>query len=201
MLQLAERTRGLYIINSFFGNWYSSHTFIFRKNVKITNIQYSELTSLLRAKTTLTQAALGTLKINHNSDFVLFNTSREMKTLFIRLWDPLPGPATEDPVLFLTQKAGALADRYGDMLAKTFLFDPYARSAQVHIPVFVVYGDYDNVVDDDGAALFLAKFAASPLKWRLRIDHGTHVVHLEKNRKSLYGSVAAFIQTVDATAQ
>ena len=100
---------------------------------------------------------------------------------------------TDDP---LRIPSGPLAD-INAVKAGDYPYDP----VQVHIPVFVVYGDYDNVVDDDGAALFLAKFAASPLKWRLRIDHGTHVVHLEKNRKSLYGSVAAFIQTVDATAQ
>ena len=76
---------------------------------------------------------------------------------------------------------------------------PYDQ-ARVHVPVFVVYGDYDNVVDDSGAALFLAKFTASPLRWRLRIDHGTHVMHLEKNRASLYRSVAGFIETVDAAS-
>ena len=92
--------------------------------------------------------------------------------------------------------SGPLAD-INAATAGDYPYDP----AQVHIPVFVVYGDYDNVVDDGGAILFLAKFAASPLKWRLRIDHGTHVMHLEKNRKSLYGSVTAFIQTVDAAAQ
>lgn len=76
---------------------------------------------------------------------------------------------------------------------------PYSQ-AKVSVPVFVVYGDFDNVVDDAGAVPFLARFTGSPLKWRLRIDHGTHVMHLEKNRTSLYGSVAAFIATVDAAS-
>jgi pimeloyl-ACP methyl ester carboxylesterase len=73
---------------------------------------------------------------------------------------------------------------------------PY-QSLDVRIPIFVVYGSYDTVVNDAGAEAFLDRFAASPLKWRLRIDNGTHVMHLEQNRKSLYQSVLAFIKTVD----
>jgi pimeloyl-ACP methyl ester carboxylesterase len=73
---------------------------------------------------------------------------------------------------------------------------PYDPS-KVAAPVFVVYGDHDTVVDDARAAAFLARFTASPLKWRLRIDHGTHVMHLERNRRSLYRSVAAFIDAVE----
>lgn len=74
---------------------------------------------------------------------------------------------------------------------------PYALG-KVTCPLFAVYGDYDTEVNDAGAAAFLAKFTASTLKWRLRIDHGTHVMHLEKNRHSLYASVYAFIGMVDS---
>ncbi|MEO6922950.1 MAG: alpha/beta fold hydrolase [Bryocella sp.] len=74
---------------------------------------------------------------------------------------------------------------------------PYAQD-KVTCPVLVVHGDYDVVADAAGAAAFLAKFTASPLQWLLQIDHGSHVMHLEKNRHSLYASVYAFIQTVDA---
>lgn len=97
---------------------------------------------------------------------------------------------TDDP---LRIPAGPVAD-INSAKAGDYPYNP----AQIHAPLFVVYGDYDNVVDDTGAALFLAKFTGSPLKWRLRIDHGTHVMHLEKNRISLYRSVVGFIETVDA---
>lgn len=73
---------------------------------------------------------------------------------------------------------------------------PY-DARDVTVPVFVVYGNYDDVVNDAGAEAFLEKFMKSPLKWRLRIDNGTHVVHLEKNRHSLYQSVNAFIHAVE----
>ncbi|MBE1162680.1 alpha/beta hydrolase [Dyella acidiphila] len=74
---------------------------------------------------------------------------------------------------------------------------PY-RASDVQVPVFVVYGNYDTVVDDQGATHFLAGFTHSPLRWRLRIDNGTHVLHLERNRGSLYASVDAFIHAVEA---
>jgi alpha-beta hydrolase superfamily lysophospholipase len=77
--------------------------------------------------------------------------------------------------------------------AGTYPYD----ARKVIVPVFVVYGNYDDVVNDAGASAFLAKFTASPLKWRLRIDDGTHVMHLERNRRSLYESVNAFIHTTE----
>jgi pimeloyl-ACP methyl ester carboxylesterase len=67
----------------------------------------------------------------------------------------------------------------------------------VRIPIFLVYGSYDTVVNDAEAEAFLSRFTSSPLKWRLRIDRGTHIMHLEQNRKSLYESVLAFIATVN----
>jgi alpha-beta hydrolase superfamily lysophospholipase len=75
---------------------------------------------------------------------------------------------------------------------------PYAAD-RVRAPVFVVYGDHDTVVGDAAkAAAFLARFTASPLRWHLRIDHGTHVMHLERARHSLYESVDAFIHASQA---
>lgn len=71
---------------------------------------------------------------------------------------------------------------------------PYAP-ADITMPVFVVFGNYDVVVNDAEASAFLARFVSSPMKWQLRIDDGTHVMHLERQRWSLYESVAAFIRT------
>jgi len=88
--------------------------------------------------------------------------------------------------------AGPLAD-FNDAATDHYPYNP----TDVRIPVFVVYGSYDNVINDAGAETFLSRFANSRLKWRLRIDHGTHVMHLEQNRQSLYRSVLAFIATVD----
>ncbi|WP_165488584.1 alpha/beta hydrolase [Dyella terrae] len=81
--------------------------------------------------------------------------------------------------------------------AGKYPYDP----AHVTAPIFVVYGNYDVIVNDEGARAFIARFTASPLKWQMRIDDGTHVMHLERNRRSLYESVASFIHTVDSARQ
>lgn len=73
---------------------------------------------------------------------------------------------------------------------------PYAPS-QVVAPVFVVFGNYDSVVNERDAPAFLARFSSSPLKWQLCIHDGTHVMHLERNRMSLYESVLGFIRTAE----
>ena len=72
---------------------------------------------------------------------------------------------------------------------------PYDAKA-IDVPLFVVYGNYDTVVSDAQASQFLSKFTGAPLKWRLRIDDGTHVMHLEHQRQSLYESVDAFVRLV-----
>jgi len=75
---------------------------------------------------------------------------------------------------------------------------PYVAK-DVRVPVFVVYGNYDSIVNTAQAAPFLARFSGSPMRWQLQIDDGTHVMHLERNRRSLYESVAAFIAAVEAS--
>lgn len=89
--------------------------------------------------------------------------------------------------------AGPLADIVGVQRGDY----PY-DAAKITTPVFAVYGDHDNIVNDTQAAAFLARFVRSPLRWRLRIDHGTHVMHLERYRDSLYRSVEAFIEAAEA---
>lgn len=101
-------------------------------------------------------------------------------------------PSSRAPNGDLRIPAGPLAD----LAAAEAGHYPYAQD-KVTCPVFVVFGDYDTVVDRAGGAAFLARFVASPLKWLVQIDHGTHVMHLEQNRHSLYASVQAFITTVE----
>ncbi|HEY1889749.1 MAG TPA: alpha/beta fold hydrolase [Steroidobacteraceae bacterium] len=78
---------------------------------------------------------------------------------------------------------------------------PYAPS-QVTAPLLAVYGNYDTESARPVAATtaFLERFTSSPLKWQLCIHDGTHVMHLERNRMSLYESVLAFIQTAELAA-
>ena len=80
--------------------------------------------------------------------------------------------------------------------AGIYPYDP----KRVEAPVFVVYGSYDVVLTDATAASFTERFSSSPMKWRLRIDDGTHVMHLDRSRRSLYESVAAFMSAADNAA-
>lgn len=77
---------------------------------------------------------------------------------------------------------------------------PYAAT-DVKVPIFVVFGNYDVYVNDLDAAKFLEGFKSVPMKWQLRVDEGTHVMHLEKQRWSLYEGVAAFIRTTSEVAR
>jgi esterase/lipase len=61
----------------------------------------------------------------------------------------------------------------------------------------VVFGNYDSVVNERGATEFLARFTSSRLRWQLCIHDGTHVIHLERNRTSLYESVLGFIRATE----
>jgi pimeloyl-ACP methyl ester carboxylesterase len=101
-----------------------------------------------------------------------------------------------DPADALRIPNGPLDD-IGSVTAGRYPYD----ASDVAVPVFIVYGNYDDVVNDAGAVRFLETFTHSPLRWRLRIDDGTHVVHLEKNRHSLYESVNAFIHATEDSAQ
>jgi len=74
---------------------------------------------------------------------------------------------------------------------------PY-DAKDVRVPIFVVYGNYDWLVNTAQADAFLDRFTGSAMKWQLQIDDGTHVMHLERNRRSLYESVAAFIAAAEA---
>ncbi|HZT03959.1 MAG TPA: alpha/beta hydrolase [Steroidobacteraceae bacterium] len=73
---------------------------------------------------------------------------------------------------------------------------PYEAS-RVTAPLFIVFGSYDTEVNEQEAPAFLAKFTSSPLKWQLCIHDGSHVMHLERNRMSLYESVLGFIHTTE----
>lgn len=75
---------------------------------------------------------------------------------------------------------------------------PYVPS-HVTAPILMVYGNYDMEANKRGSqpAAFLARFTSSPLKWQLCIYDGTHVMHLERNRESLYESVLGFIRTTE----
>lgn len=97
-----------------------------------------------------------------------------------------------DPAGSIRIPDGPIADSE-DAQAGIYPYDP----RRVTTPIFVVFANYDAYANDATATPFLARFTSSPLKWQLRIDSGTHVIHLERNRLSLYESVLGFIGTAE----
>lgn len=102
----------------------------------------------------------------------------------------------EDPPDNLRIPAGFLPD-IAEAEQGRYPYDP----RKVVTPLFVVYGDYDTIAVDAGVTSFINGFSASPVIWRLKIRQGTHVMHLERNRRSLYESVLAFIRLNDAAPE
>ena len=99
---------------------------------------------------------------------------------------------TGDPPGEIRIPDGPVAD-FEDFNAGIYPYSP----SDVTAPILMVYGKHDVWSNLPNAAAFLEKFTSSPLKWRLCIDDGTHVMHLERNRISLYESVLAFINATE----
>lgn len=68
---------------------------------------------------------------------------------------------------------------------------------RVSVPILAIFGNYDVVANELNTTPFLARFTSSPLKWELCLYNGTHVMHLERNRQSLYEATLSFIRTAE----
>ena len=84
------------IVNAFFRHWYSGTTFIFRKNIKVTNAMLGEILALLQIHTTskyeeanFTSTKLGSTQKPMEHTPRNFIKSSEMKTVFSSLWDSI----------------------------------------------------------------------------------------------------------------
>lgn len=87
---------------------------------------------------------------------------------------------------------GPIADSE-DAQAGVYPYDP----RRITVPIFAVFGNYDVFANTADTTPFLARFTSSLLKWQLCVYDGTHVIHLERNRMSLYESVLGFIRTTE----
>jgi pimeloyl-ACP methyl ester carboxylesterase len=68
-------------------------------------------------------------------------------------------------------------------------YDP----ASITAPLLVVRGEWDSLTADADAAWLLDAARTAPMRRDIKIPRGTHLLHLEENRASLYGAVAAFL--------
>lgn len=66
-------------------------------------------------------------------------------------------------------------------------YDP----SEIRVPTFIVYGEWDEVTRDADAAWLANAIGRSDVRVR-KLPRGTHVMHLESNRESLYSAVDDF---------
>ena len=68
-------------------------------------------------------------------------------------------------------------------------FDP----REVRCPVAIIRGEWDHLIPDEDARSLFDAFTASPQKRDIKINRGTHLMHLEEQRSALYDATNAFL--------
>ena len=61
--------------------------------------------------------------------------------------------------------------------------------AKLTRPVTIVRGAWDSLCQDEDAAALLEAASSSPARSDIRLDAGTHLMHLETGRHALYDAV------------
>jgi len=72
-------------------------------------------------------------------------------------------------------------------------YDP----ARITAPTLIVRGEWDVVTTDADARWLYDALVAAPVKRDVKIDRGTHVMHLEASRRQLYREVSCFLAADD----
>jgi len=73
-------------------------------------------------------------------------------------------------------------------------YDP----ARIRAPTLLVRGEWDSLCDDRDAAWLAKRLTGAPFRDR-RLARGTHLMHLEELRFSLWGAVREFLSEPDTT--
>lgn len=83
-----------------------------------------------------------------------------------------------------------------DAWAGNLAYDP----ALIRSPVAVLRGEWDSLCTDQDAAWLCDNFTASPLRRDIKLARGTHLMHLESGRTTLYRRAADFLKGYDDAA-
>lgn len=117
-------------VDEFLRKWFRSEKnnsgsfyFLFSVNLKVTNIQFSELLSLLRVHTTSN---------DKSSSPIQFSSTKEFRENLSRLWNSLGRPKLDTGEQ--ERKKKFFIDYYKDLFFHTIIVDCYFGSASVHIP-------------------------------------------------------------------
>lgn len=88
--------------------------------------------------------------------------------------------------------AGAFQDIF-DAWAGELAYDP----AGVRAPVAIIRGEWDSMCTDLDARWLFDALRGSPMRRDVKLSRGTHLMHLEENRRALYRAAEAFLRGGD----
>jgi pimeloyl-ACP methyl ester carboxylesterase len=71
---------------------------------------------------------------------------------------------------------------------------------EVHAPVALIRGEWDSMCTDADAAWLFDAFTAAPIRRDVKINRGTHLLHLETSRYALYREAQTFLTGGDDPA-
>jgi hypothetical protein len=160
---------GAFSASKFFAQWFrtrgKAYVFLFRKNAKITNIQYAELRALISADVT---------RQNRHTRSLQFMAADEFQPALQKLVDAFP----VEPVADL--RYGRLAKRYHQLLRPIVVIEQYFSSCIVYLPPGV------DICLPSICALSGYLHSAGPLVWVRRID--------KCERNEFFAAVESYIQ-------
>lgn len=88
---------------------------------------------------------------------------------------------------------GAFQDIF-DAWAGRLAYDP----GLIRCPVAIIRGEWDSLCDDNDARWLFDALTAASRRRDIKIDRGTHLMHLESSRYALYRETEAFLLGGDA---
>src|ERR1700684_183409 len=111
-------------------------------------------------------------------------------------WSPMyldsdPESATRSPQS--VKVPNGPAQDIAEAQAGRLIFDPRLIKA----PVAIIRGTWDHLVTDDDARSLFDALSNSPIKRDIKISRATHLLHLERNRFSLYREAQLFLEPED----
>ncbi len=104
-----------------------------------------------------------------------------------RYLDSDPDSRTRSPAS-VKVPSGAFQDIF-DAWAGEMAYDP----GLIRAPVAIVRGEWDNMCTDADASWLFNALATSPMRRDIKIGRGTHLLHLEENRRALYRETETFL--------
>jgi pimeloyl-ACP methyl ester carboxylesterase len=72
-------------------------------------------------------------------------------------------------------------------------YDP----GKVHVPIAIIRGEWDGLAPDEDARWLFDAFSRAPIKRDIKISRGTHLMHLEAMRLSLWRESINFLTGED----